>query len=167
MVSLLKAEPYLSGIVLDEESHMNMSATTMETPSTINQDVRIAKESLQRCLGQADFVDIFYDRFLASSDEIKAKFIHTNFPNQKIMLKASLHIMLLLAQGGLKDTKTLQELAERHSHRDLDIHPKFYAYWVNSMLAAVRSCDPEYSPEIGEAWKNALQPGVDFFTSKY
>ncbi len=146
---------------------MNMSAVAKERSNTLHQDVRIAKESLQRCLAQPDFLDIFYDRFLASSDEIKAKFTNTNFPNQKIMLKASLHIMLMLAQGGLKDTKTLQELADRHSHRDLDIDPKFYRYWVDSMLAAVRSCDPEYTPDIAAAWINALQPGVDFFTSKY
>ena len=146
---------------------MSTSSATIENSSTINQDVRTAKQSLQRCLGQPDFLDIFYDRFLASSDDIKAKFVNTNFPNQKIMLKASLHIMLMLAQGGLKDTKTLQDLADRHSHRDLDIDPKFYRYWVESMLAAVRSCDPEYTPEVAEAWLNALRPGVEFFTSKY
>ena len=51
----------------------------MEKTNTINQDVRTAKQSLQRCLVQPDFLDIFYDRFLASSDEIKAKYCEYQF----------------------------------------------------------------------------------------
>lgn len=130
-------------------------------------DIVIAKKSLKRCLTKPEFLDIFYEKFLGSSDEIKAKFINTRFPNQKIMLKASLHIMVMLAQGSLKDTEQLQNLADKHSKGKLNIHPEFYQLWLDSMLYAVKVVDPEYSDVIFQAWKVTLQPGIDFFTSKY
>ena len=146
-----------------------MTTAAIERDNTVNitHDVLLAKDSLQRCLSKPEFLDIFYEKFLASSDEIKEKFVNTRFPNQKIMLKASLHIMLLLAQGGIKNTETLQKLADKHNKKGLDIRPEFYQYWVSSMIFAVKSCDPKYTDILAEAWINALKPGVDFFTSKY
>ena len=146
-----------------------MTQTAANTSATLTtaQSVRLAKDSLKRCLRQDKFLDRFYELFLASSDEIKAKFVGTQFVQQKIMLKASLHIMLMLAQGDLKDTQVLQDLSEKHSSRHLNIRPEFYQFWVNSMLQAVKESDPAYSDDIGTAWQNSLEPGVKFMLSKF
>ena len=146
---------------------MTQTAANTSTTLTPAQSVRLAKDSLKRCLKQEKFLDRFYELFLASSEEIKAKFVSTQFVQQKIMLKASLHIMLMLAQGDLKDTQVLQDLAEKHSSRYLNIRPEFYQFWVNSMLQAVKESDPAYSDDVGIAWKNSLEPGVKFMLSKF
>lgn len=146
---------------------MSQAVETPRTTLTPAQSVRMAKDSLKRCLKQEQFLDRFYELFLASAAEIKAKFVHTQFVQQKIMLKASLHIMLLLAQGDLKDTEVLQALADKHSRKQLNIHPEHYQHWLNSMLQAVKETDPAYTAELAVAWEKALEPGMRFMASKF
>jgi 7,8-dihydro-6-hydroxymethylpterin-pyrophosphokinase len=126
-----------------------------------------AKQSLNRCLKNPAFLDRFYQLFLSSSDVIKEKFKNTSFNNQKIVLKASLHIMLLLAQGKLSETATLKKMAERHSRRDLDIDPIFYHNWLECMIQAANVSDPEFTRDTEQAWREALSPGIDFFKSHH
>ena len=145
---------------------MGVSASEVN-PANLSRQVQAAKESLKRCLGSEAFLDIFYNKFLSVSDDIRNKFANTRFENQKIMLKASLHIMLMLARGDLKNTQTMQQLADVHGAKTLDIRPEYYHSWVESMLYAIQQTDPQYTPELGESWRQALQPGIDFMLSKY
>jgi len=55
-------------------------------------------ESFQRCCAEPRFLDIFYDRFLASSSKVREKFAKTDFVRQKRALRASLYLILLAAQ---------------------------------------------------------------------
>jgi hypothetical protein len=124
-----------------------------------------AKKSLERCLKNPRFLDRFYEVFFASSQEIRAKFLHTRLPNQKIMLKASLHIMLMMAAGRMQHSSQLEQLAKRHGPSDLAIRPEWYTNWIDSMLVAARETDPLFSADVERCWRAALQPGVEFFKS--
>ena len=46
-------------------------------------------DSLNRCAASDNFIPAFYDRFLASSDEVQAKFEDTDFTVQNRMLLRS------------------------------------------------------------------------------
>lgn len=133
-------------------------------------DVQIqrARDSLSRCIVDPAFLDRFYEKFMASSKEIEAKFAQTDFDRQKKVLQDSLFVMLVSAgaKGGLA-RKELSKLAERHSRENLDIKPEWYESWLDSLVEAVAETDPSYSEEIGEAWRSSLRPGIAYLTSRY
>ena len=131
------------------------------------QEVDSVKQSLQRCLKNSSFLDRFYELFLASSPEVKEKLKNTSLQRQTIMLKGSLHIMLLYAAGKLSDQGSLKQLAELHDHQHRDIKPALYTLWLNSMVAAVKESDPDFSAELETAWHHTMQPGIEFMTSFY
>lgn len=125
-------------------------------------------ESFRRCCSQADFLDRFYERFLASSPEVTARFQGTDFVRQRRALLASLHLILLAAEDEEKGPpRYLKDLAELHSRQRLDIRPEFYDLWKESLLETVRECDGKFDDEIGEAWDSVLAVGISYLVSHY
>jgi hemoglobin-like flavoprotein len=125
-------------------------------------------KSLRRCSSQPHFFDRFYERFLASSPKVREKFAHTDFVRQKRALGASLHLILLVAQDPDKDAERyLSEVAERHSSRQLGIGAELYDLWLDSLLATVRELDPQFGPEVEQAWEDAMAIGIRFLCSRY
>lgn len=131
-------------------------------------DIRAARDSFSRALKDEAFLRRFYDELMASSDEIRAKFETTDFERQFKVLEDSLYLMLSAAgtTRGLA-YKELEKLAKRHSRGQLDIKPSWYELWLTSLLAALSESDPSYSPEVGNAWRVALEPGIELLKSKY
>jgi len=124
-------------------------------------------DSLERCTASSEFLDRFYDLFLASSTEVAEKFRHTDFPRQKRMLKASLYMMILMAEGKTEIQRDLQRIAKRHSSTDLDIRPELYTLWLDCLIQAVRECDPRFTPETETAWRRIMEQGIKFMQSYY
>ncbi len=130
--------------------------------------LRTFDESLRRCNAVPDFLDRFYDRFLASSPKVREKFAITDFVRQKRALRASLHYMLLAAQDEEKGPeKYLKDLALLHSRRVYNIGSEFYDLWLDSLLSAVRECDPEYGPQVETAWESVMMVGIHYMLSLY
>jgi hemoglobin-like flavoprotein len=120
-------------------------------------------ESLRRCNAAPEFLDRFYDRFLASSPKVREKFALTDFVRQKRALRASLHTMLLAVQSGEKGPERyLKDLAEMHSRRQYNIGSELYDLWLDSLLATVKECDPQFSPEVEEAWESVMMVGIEY-----
>ena len=134
-------------------------------------DARILKmfeDSLGRCNAVPEFLDRFYDKFLASSPKVRAKFAHTDFVRQKRALRDSFRIMLLAAENEVTGPEQhLRDLAEKHSSRDLNIGAEFYDLWLDSLLAAVRECDPAYSSQVEKAWETIMMVGINYLLSRY
>lgn len=105
--------------------------------------------SLNRCGANPVFLDRFYEVFLGSSPKVRAMFEHTNFYRQKRALQASLHAMLLhIRNNGATGDPYLLEVAQRHSRGQLNVGAELYDLWLDSLLATVRECDPECTPEV-------------------
>lgn len=127
------------------------------------------RASLKRCLAAPDFLHEFYDRFVASSEDVREKFRKTEFPRQTRVLADSLYIMVMAAES-TRDAiawKELDRLAEAHSRQGLDIHPKHYDAWLECLVTAARTFDAEFSPEIERAWRDSLAPGIEHLRSRY
>ena len=125
-------------------------------------------DSLGRCTANPAFEERFYELFLASSPKVAEKFATTDFVRQRRALRASLHTMLLAVTDSADQLdKHLGPLAERHSSRDLDIGAELYDYWLDSLLTTVRECDPAYSPEVRDAWKQVMSVGIAYLLSRY
>jgi hemoglobin-like flavoprotein len=127
-----------------------------------------ARDSLTRCLTVAGFFDRFYELFLASSPEVAEKFKSTNFVEQKKMLESSLYLMLVAA-GTSKGVghSELERVAQRHSRKDLNIQPELYTLWLDCLMQAVSEHDPQYTPELDQAWREALKDGIELMKARY
>ena len=130
-------------------------------------DVFVA--SLKRCLTVPDFLQRFYDRFMASSDEVQKKFSNTDFKTQNRVLAESLFVLAILPQGKPESPiwQEMARLAERHSHADLNIEPRLYDLWLDCLVATAKNCDPDFSPEIETAWRQTLSIGIDYMHKRY
>lgn len=124
--------------------------------------------SLHRCAADPEFLDRFYERFLASSPDVREKFANTDFDRQKRVLMASLQLMLLAAEDEKNGPERhLKELAIRHGRGQLAIGSHFYDLWLDSLLETVRECDPEWVPGIGQAWERVMGVGIGYLLRYY
>jgi len=143
-------------------------ATTPEEDSVDKTTLQTFDESLKRCNAQPGFLDLFYEKFLASSPVVREKFSQTDFIRQKRALRASLHLMPLAADDPVKGPERyLRDLAARHSRAQLDVGAELYDLWLDSLLATVRESDPEFSPEVEDAWEKVMMVGIHYLLSHY
>lgn len=112
-------------------------------------------------------MDRFYERFMASSDEVRKKFANTNFAAQKEHLLKSLGLAADVIDGDASAMRHLHERAESHGHRDLDIKPELYDLWLESLMATAEECDPEFTPEIEDAWRSVLGHIIGYMQAHY
>lgn len=130
--------------------------------------IQEARDSLSRCIQDPAFLDRFYGLFIDSSEDIRKKFENTDFARQKKMLQDSLFVMLVAAGTTTGFAyKELSKLAERHSRRQLGIDPAWYDTWLRCLMQAVSEHDPEYRPELGDAWRESLRDGIELMKSRY
>jgi len=132
-------------------------------------DSETFRASLKRCLADNTFLHAFYDLFMESSPEVKEKFKATEFPRQTRILADSLYLMTVASESK-EDSIAWQELdrlAERHSRKGLDIRPDLYQGWLDCLVKAASRFDPDFSPAIEQAWRNALAPGIEHLRSAY
>ena len=122
--------------------------------------------SLARCNANPAFLDRFYAIFLASSPKVREKFAQTDFARQKAALQASFTAMLSAARDQTAGAK-LNDLAERHSSRQLNIGAELYDLWLDSLLAAVNECDPHYDAQVRDAWERVMMVGIGYLLSRY
>jgi|SRR5690554_647148 hemoglobin-like flavoprotein len=122
-------------------------------------------QSYGRCCRKDDFFVDFYDFFMASSEAIRARFANTDMPAQRHLLRNGVMQIILVARG-MSDRK-LRDLGESHSRKRMDIKPEWYALWEEALLKTVRAHDPEWTPELQQAWREVLKPGIDLIRGAY
>ncbi|MFA5678762.1 MAG: globin [Pseudomonas sp.] len=128
-------------------------------------DENLVFQSYGRCCKAPAFFDDFYATFLASSPEIKEKFLHTDMVAQKQLLRAGILNLVLYARG-LPPTK-LHALAASHSRDRLNIQPHLYNYWLEALLETVRRHDSEIDRDGLDAWRRVLAKGIEVIRSGY
>lgn len=133
----------------------------------LEQSMKELKASFGRCLANGDFFNTFYGLFLNSSPKIAEKFKNTDLAHQINMVRSSVNCMILFAKEPDVMRRNMASLAKRHSKQNLNISPDLYGFWLGSFLQAVRKHDSQCTDELISAWKNVLQPGIDFFVQQY
>ena len=132
-----------------------------ETLSTVD-------ASLQRCNRDPRFLDLFYEKLLASSPKVREKFAHTDFVRQKRALRSSLWMMLLVAEDEEKGpARYLRGLTAIHGSRGLDIGAELYDFWLDSLLETVAVCDPEHDTKVNAAWERVMMVGIHYMCTHY
>jgi hemoglobin-like flavoprotein len=92
-------------------------------------------------------------------------FATTEFPKQYKLLQHGLG--LLLSYANRVDDTLLDRIAARHSSSGIGVPPEMYSLFTDSLLATVRELDPECTPDVERAWREALGPGIAFMQSRY
>jgi hemoglobin-like flavoprotein len=125
--------------------------------------------SFARCRAAAGFLESFYERFVASSEEIREKFKNTDMKRQVRMLEDSLFVVAVAIQGeeGSLARGDLPRIAARHSRKDLDIPPALYDLWLECLIETVRTKDPQFSPAVEAAWRETMAFGIDYMRARY
>ena len=126
--------------------------------------IQRARASLARCVTSPDFIQRFYELFMAASPEIAELFRDTDFERQKRVLKDSLFVMLVAA-GTRKGPAhhELERLAKRH--QQIGVTSEMYVAWVDTLLEAARQSDPEFSDELEQDWREAMHGPVALMQS--
>jgi hemoglobin-like flavoprotein len=110
---------------------------------------------------RGDFIERFYERFIAGSPDVARRFELTDMRRQQLMLARSLDEMARFSKDR-RAPETLRRTAARHGPGDLGIPPGLYDQWLESLLASVREFDPECSDEVLLAWRIVLAPGIEY-----
>jgi hemoglobin-like flavoprotein len=113
-----------------------------------------------------EFLDAFYETFVAKSDEVAGKFAQTDMERQKDMLYRSLsHMVDFSVQR--QASEDLRRIAERHSASQIDVNPGLYDIWLDSLIETAQLFDPLFTEEIELAWRVVLAPGIVYMKFKY
>lgn len=123
-------------------------------------DLALFLDSFERCVQKDRFIQVFYEIFLGSSEEIPAFFTRTDFSKQRRVLKSSLFDMVAASARRTADLSALSALTQRH--RELKIKPHHYELWLQSLISAVAECDPHFNPEVARVWRDAFQSGINY-----
>ena len=118
--------------------------------------------SYHRARETGKLFDTFYRIFLGKSSEIPEMFARTDFPHQKLMLRESLLEMLVFAQTGA-GREEIERLARRH--RELHVKRSHYELWLDALCEALAQHDGQFSPELEQKWRKAMQQGIDVMTA--
>ncbi len=126
-----------------------------------------ANASYQRCCTAPEFFESFYRNFFEACPEAEPKFANTDFERQNKLLRHAIGLLLILPKQPEADPTILARIADRHSRRDLDVHPSLYPFFVDSLIVTVQQYDPEFTPEIEDAWRTTVARGVEYMISRY
>lgn len=102
---------------------------------------------------------------MQKSPAVRAMFVNTNMQKQHGLLRGGI-LWLIMHARGMSDTK-LQALGKSHSQHGLNVHPSFYALWLDALMESVALHDPEFSAELELIWRKTLQPSIDVIVSFY
>ncbi len=128
---------------------------------------QIIQDSYNRCLADDRFFDTFYDIFLKKSDEIAPKFANTDFKKQKLLIKASVGMLVKFSTGNEHVLAAVEKLGETHSRQGHDIRPELYELWLDSLCETLEAHDPEFSSELEARWREEMRNGIELIISRY
>lgn len=113
-------------------------------------------QSLDRCSTREQFIPAFYERFLATSDDVRDRFQDTNFEQQNQMLLRSLKLAAGATSGNAESLREIRDRAETHDRHHLNIKPPLYDLWLRSVIETATEFDDEWDDATEDAWKMIL-----------
>ena len=130
-------------------------------------DFEDVKESLVRCMITGDVIGRFYEIFLESHPDIKPKFANTDFDSQKRLLRQSVNLAIMFANGNPIGKKGIERIRSSHNRVGLNILPELYTYWKKSFIQVASEFDPEFSDELKKQWDFVLQKTIAYIIDGY
>ena len=124
--------------------------------------ITTAKASYHRCAASPDFLPAFYRNFFQACPAAEPLFATTDFTRQVKLLSHAIGLLLIFPQEHPQEPNPLTRLAEKHGPAGLKIDPAWYPLFMDSLVLTASQFDPEFSPALGQAWRDALRPGIEY-----
>lgn len=121
---------------------------------------------LKATVKERDFFEAFYEHFLASSEDVREKFKHTDMSIQKKMLKKSFYSLLVFYASNSADDY-LNKMVEKHNNRQVNIPNAMYDLWLECLIMTLREFDSQCNPEVELAWRLVLSGGITYMKFKH
>jgi len=113
-----------------------------------------------------EFLEKFYEIFIAKSHEIADKFKNTDMQRQRQHLHMSLNHMIYFSIDR-RASEELLRVGRLHNRSNLSIRPELYEVWLDGLLEAVKLFDPEFDDEVDLAWRVILAPGIAYMKNQF
>ena len=126
-----------------------------------------ARASYDRCVTVPSFFDAFYRNLFKAAPEVEPLFAKTNFERQHQLLKHALGLLLAFPTQPNDGPALLKRVADRHNRHEMAIRPDLYPHFVDALVQTVAEHDPAFTPEVGDAWRTAIAPGIAFMQGRY
>src|SRR5690606_39010510 len=122
------------------------------------------QQSYGRCLREKNFIERFYEIFLASHPDIAPMFEKTDFNTQRFALRRGISVAIEHANGSRLAERTMNQMADTHSRKgSVPVPPSLYRYWVDSLVRTVDEVDPQSSDALLERWRTGMNKVVSTF----
>lgn len=126
------------------------------------------QQSYGRCLRDKNFISRFYEIFLASHPDIAPMFDKTDFGTQRMALRHGISAAIMHASGSALSKRTIEQMARVHGRKGhAPVAPHLYPHWIDSLVKAVKECDPHATPELLERWRQAMGIVTRSFAAQY
>jgi hemoglobin-like flavoprotein len=126
------------------------------------------QQSYGRCLREKNFIERFYEIFLASHPDIAPMFEKTDFAKQRMALRRGISAAISHASGSSLSQRTTDQMADSHSRQGrTPVPPELYPYWVDSLAQTVSEMDPEANPELLARWRKGMGIVTHTFIKHY
>lgn len=127
-----------------------------------SETTEICRASFNRCAESPDFFQAFYRSFFAVLPAAEPLFTETDLVRQGKLIEHAIKILLVFPQQPVGEPTLLTRLAQKHGAGQLAIDPEWYPIFIDSLVLTAGQFDPEFSREVEAAWRDALQPGMDY-----
>ena len=134
--------------------------------SLLSEDtLRHFHDSFDRCQACEGFLDLFYERFLGSSEEIAALFTAVDMARLKRMLRQSLILTMVASEGSKYSRQRLAALGDLH--RDAGVSPRHYDLWLDTLVSVVTELDGHFDAQVDRAWRDVMGLGIQLMKERY
>jgi hypothetical protein len=120
-------------------------------------------ESYKRVSREPGFLKHFYDRFMGSDAEVRARFQGVDMARQRFVVGRTVTLMLQHASGVRHGTEAPRETAEHHGPDGLDIPAYMYDLWIDALVQTVAEHDPRFDADLEAGWRTVLRREVAWF----
>ena len=112
------------------------------------------------------FFESFYDRFMASSDEISKKFENVDMARQREVVRDSLYHMVE-CYNSRKINDDIIRIAVMHNKVNLDIRPELYDIWLECLIETAKEFDEEFDKFVELSWRIVMSMGITYMKFRY
>lgn len=124
--------------------------------------------SYGRCLRTRGFIARFYEILLSRDPGLAPLFATTDFQKQHMVLRRGISLAISWAAGDGMAKRPVDEMIHVHARTGrAPIPPAYYAYWLDSLLQAVRERDEQLTPELEARWREAMGAVTHAFAIAY
>jgi hemoglobin-like flavoprotein len=95
---------------------------------------------------------------METSPETRALFEMVNMNRQAEMLAASLDLIAKAGAGEGSADVHVDALGQFHAR--LGVPARMYDQWLACLVETAAACDPAFSPEVAQAWREVLGRGI-------